>query len=115
MEQSKNVVNTYGVETIIKRIIGKEETYKPFSYQIQSDTDLKLYEIENLQYVKPVLSEVDDYSMAPLDKAKFILIEAVGASGKTELTKYLSYKLRCPVIDLGKTRVVAGNSLTGVI
>lgn len=115
MEQSKNVVNTYGVETIIKRIIGKEETYKPFSYQIQSDTDLKLYEIENLQYVKPVLSEVDDYSMAPLDKAKFILIEAVGASGKTELTKYLSYKLRCPVIDLGKTRVVAGNSLTGLL
>ena len=115
MDQSKSVVNTYGVETIIKRIIGNVEGYMPFSYQYNLDVDFKVYDTENLQFVKPVLSEVNDFSMAPLDEAKFILIEAVGASGKTELTKYLSYKLHCPVIDLGKTRVVAGNSLTGLL
>ena len=115
MEQSKNVVNTYGVETLIKRIIGKSDAYKPFSYRFQLDSDFNVYDTENQQFVKPVLSEVDDYSMAPFTEAKFILIEAVGASGKTELTKYLSYKLQCPVIDLGKTRVVAGNSLTGLL
>lgn len=44
-----------------------------------------------------------------------MLISAVGATGKSELTKKLSYSLKIPVVDLGKTKVVGGNSLTGLI
>lgn len=114
MEQVRSIVNTYGVETIIRRIVG--DTYKPFNFDlVQSELDFRLVGEENPKFVQPVLSEVDDYSMSSLEKARFILIEAVGASGKTELTKYMSAKLCCPIIDLGKTRVVAGNSLTGLL
>lgn len=114
MDTMKNVLNTYGVETILKRIIG--EDYKPFLFDlVQSEPDFRLVNNENPRFVRPVLSEVEDYSMSSLEDARFILIEAVGASGKTELTKYMSAKLSCPIIDLGKTRVVAGNSLTGLL
>ena len=66
--------------------------------------------------MQPILSIVEDCSSTlDLQSAQIILIEAVGASGKTELTRNMSYRLKCPIVDLAETEVVAGNSLTGLL
>lgn len=100
---------TYGVETILNRIqpIG----YIQFDYELRDiQDDFGVNTTLNERFVSPILSVVDEYSNEVLENAHIILVEAVGASGKTELTKFLSYKLKSPVLDLGKTKVVAGNS-----
>lgn len=105
---------TYGIETILNRI--QPTDYIKFNYALREEQeDFGVNNNLNESYISPILSVVDEYSKVSLENANFILIEAVGASGKTELTKFLSYKLQCPVLDLGKTKVVAGNSLTGLL
>ena len=114
MESILNDKQTYGVETILNRII--PEGYIRFGYELRENhDDFMISQKLNDKFVSPILSTVIDYSSTTLSDASVILIEAIGASGKTELTRYLSYKLEAPILDLGKTKVVAGNSLTGLL
>lgn len=104
----------YGLETVLMRI--KPESYVPFEYKMKER--LLYFRVEdnlNPKYIAPVLSVVDEYSPNELKDACIILIEAVGASGKSELTKKMSYWLNCPIVDLGQTKVVGMNSLTGLL
>lgn len=113
MMQTNNII-TYGLKTICDRVLNKD--YIPFTYEFNSSSeDFRIEEIENPRFVQPVFSLVEDYSTASLVDAQIILVEAVGAAGKTELTKNLSFQLKCPIIDLAKTKVVAGNSLSGLL
>lgn len=104
----------YGLETILKRI--KPADYTPFTYKLKvEEFDFRLEKTLNPAFVAPVLTEVRESSTCELSKARIILIEAVGATGKTELTKKMSNWLQSPIFDLGHTKVVAGNSLTGLL
>lgn len=90
---------------------------KPFLYNFKDNTkDIWLNKDKSETYVEPDFSLVTELSNCTnLNEAQIILIVAVGATGKTELTKRLSYDLGFPVVDLGHTKVVASNSLTGLI
>ena len=90
---------------------------KPFLYNFKDDTkDIWLNKDKSETYVEPDFSLMTELSNCTnLNEAQIILIVAVGATGKTELTKRLSYDLGFPVVDLGHTKVVASNSLTGLI
>ena len=104
----------FGLATLLKRV--KSSGYKPFDYQLkEQQSDLLVVGEKNPKFIDPILSVVNDYSLNNIDEAQIILIEAVGAAGKTELTKAMSHSLQCPVFHLGKTNVVAANSLTGLL
>ena len=104
----------YGLETVLKRI--KPVEYVPFSYNLKvEEPDFRLEKKLNPAFVAPVLTKVEENSTSELSEARIILIEAVGATGKTELTKKMSNWLQSPIFDLGLTKVVAGNSLTGLL
>lgn len=107
-------IKTYGLQQIIERLTPKE--YVPFDYKlkVQGD-DFRKVNIDPNKYIRPFLSQVSEYSPADFDSASIILIEAVGASGKSAMSEFLSTTLSCPIIDLGKTKVVASNSLTGLL
>lgn len=88
----------------------------PFEYKLKANSnEFWLCETNNETYVAPEFSIITEISNCNLDEAQIMLISAVGATGKSELTKKLSYSLKIPVVDLGKTKVVGGNSLTGLI
>ena len=113
-EEKNSYIKTYGVKTILDRI--RNDDYLPFKYELKEvSDDFRLVDNENPRFVHPFFSLVEEYSTSQLEDAQIILVEAIGAAGKTELTKYLSYQLQCPVFDLGKTKVVAGNSLSGLL
>jgi hypothetical protein len=111
MEKQKT---TLGLETLITRMM--HDVYKPFNFNLrEQQLDFRIHEQYNPKFVQPILSVVEDFSSADLKSATIILIEAVGASGKSELTRNISYRLHCPIVDLAETEVVAGNSLTGLL
>lgn len=104
----------HGLENVLKRI--KPADYVPFAYGLKTQLeDFRLEKKENPKFVAPDLTEDQENSTSSLDDARIILIEAVGATGKTELTKKMSFWLQSPIFDLGLTKVVAGNSLTGLL
>lgn len=88
-----------------------------FSYTLKSPAkELWLSDDKSDLYVEPEFSFVKEISTCDkLEEAQVILISAVGATGKSELTKALSFDLHIPVVDLGNAKVVASNSLTGLI
>lgn len=90
---------------------------KTFSYNFKGNTkDIWVNKEKSETYVEPDFSLVAEMSNCTnLNEAQLILVVAVGATGKTELTKRLSYDLGFPVVNLGHTKVVASNSLTGLI
>lgn len=90
---------------------------KTFSYNFKGNTkDIWVNKEKSETYVEPDFSLVAEMSNCTnLNEAQIILVVAVGATGKTELTKRLSYDLGFPVVNLGHTKVVASNSLTGLI
>ena len=105
---------THGLANFLQRITPVD--YVPYTYEFkESREDFRVEEERNEDFIPPILSEVSDYSSSTLKESRIILIEAIGATGKTELTKHISNKLKCPIFDLGKTNVVAGNSLTGLL
>lgn len=89
----------------------------PFEYELKSNSqEFNLSDIECNTFVEPEFSLVPEMSNCDdLKEAQIILIVAVGATGKTVLTKKLSYDLKFPIVDLGHTKVIAGNFLTGII
>ncbi|WP_047450129.1 hypothetical protein [Alistipes sp. ZOR0009] len=67
----------------------------------------------NTKYVQPLFSEL--ISNVPQgNQPKVILISAAGATGKSELTNYLSASLKMPIFNLSNHNPVASNSLTGL-
>lgn len=107
-------IQTYGLKTIVDRI--RSNDYIPFEYTLKEEgTDFRIETIENPRFVQPFFSLVEEYSTSDLNSASVILIEAIGAAGKSELTRNLSFQLQCPIFDLGRTKVVAGNSLSGLL
>lgn len=114
MEDQNYKTKDYGLETVLKRI--KPADYTPFLYNLKvTESDFRLEKELNPAFVAPVLTKVQENSTCELSEARIIQIEAVGATGKTELTKKMSNWLQSPIFDLGLTKVVAGNSLTGLL
>lgn len=62
-------------------------------------------------YIEPSFTK-DDFNE---EKPRFLLMSAVGASGKTALAKELSANTGMPVLDLGAHPPVADNTLTGLL
>lgn len=88
-----------------------------FGYNLKNDAkELWLADNKSDSYVEPEFSFVKAISTCDkLEDAQVILVSAVGATGKSELTKALSFDLKMPVVDLGNAKVVASNSLTGLV
>lgn len=100
----------------LSTLISKLKDKSPFKYNFKVNSEeFWLSESSNETYVEPDFSIISEISNCNLEEAQVILISAVGATGKSELTKRLSYSLKIPVVDLGQTKVVGGNSLTGLI
>lgn len=88
-----------------------------FAYGLKKKSkELWVSEGKNPSYVEPEFSFIKEISTCDrIEDSQVILISAVGATGKSELSNTLSFDLKIPVFDLGNARVVASNSLTGVI
>lgn len=110
-----NKDNTLGFATLVKNITSHE--LHPFQYLINDDSGSLRIEANSFKnYVQPVFSIVSHFGEEhSFDEARIILVSAVGATGKTTLAKELSYQLKCPIVDLGCSEVMAGNSLTGIL
>ena len=72
---------------------------------------------ENLdKYIQPLMKAVPtSLGYVPYDQANVILISAPGATGKSAMSSYLSYKLDIPVFDLGKYEAVGANTIVGLL
>ena len=100
----------------LSTLISKLKDKSPFEYKFKANSkEFWICGANNETYVEPEFSTIPEISNCTLDEAQVIFISAVGATGKSELTKKLSYSLKIPVVDLGQTKVVGGNSLTGLI
>lgn len=62
-------------------------------------------------YIEPTFTKQD----FPEERPRFLLITAVGASGKSALATSLSADTGMPVLDLGSHPPVADNTLTGLL
>jgi len=62
-------------------------------------------------YVPPTFTKKDH----PKEQHAILLIEAVGASGKTTTARMLSHDLGLPLLDLAKHEAVGANTLTGLL
>lgn len=62
-------------------------------------------------YIPPTFSKLDFGT----EKPRFLLISAVGASGKSALANKLSEDIGIPILDLGAHPPVADNTLTGLL
>ena len=107
--------NTIGFATLLKNICGNGLSV--FNYPINDGSgSLRIESASFKNYVQPVFSVVSHFGEEhSFDEARVILVSAVGATGKTTLAKELSYHLHCPIVDLGCSEVMAGNSLTGIL
>lgn len=105
--------NTIGLETLEKQI-GRDD-FNKFAYDLCDEEDLTLYTNLREEFVTPVFSVSQTSFGRKWTDTRIILISAVGASGKSWLSERLSYDLKSPVINLGKMKVVASYSLTGVL
>lgn len=84
-------------------------------YEISPDvTDYLYYVNEEPFYVSPTFSDVRTNSAAPTLHPKFILFSAPGATGKSALARYLSYKFNALYWNLAKVKL-GTNSFAGSI
>jgi len=107
MSTQKHIFTLYKLEKLLsKKNIIPPTIEKPTS-------SFFLSEELNPQYVKPNFStNTEEIKEGKLPKV--ILISAAGATGKSELTKYLSAQYNIPIFDLAQHAPVASNSLTGL-
>jgi hypothetical protein len=70
--------------------------------------------IASKKYVKPTFSSLEASGIKKSQPPQIILISAAGATGKSELTKYLSSSFNVPIFDLATHAPVGSNSLTGL-
>lgn len=62
-------------------------------------------------FIEPDFEKID----FPSEKPSIILVQAVGASGKTTTANALSHDLHLPILDLAKHKPVADHTLTGIL
>ena len=87
----------------------------PFNFAISnSSTSFYVENTENKQYVTPIL-KITETNIENGEIPNIICISAAGATGKSELCKYLSVHYSAPIFDLSKHAAVGSNSLTGVL
>ncbi|GET31479.1 hypothetical protein PbJCM13498_03420 [Prolixibacter bellariivorans] len=103
------LVSLFKLEQIVKKNL---ESFDKSSL-VKEIPSFKLCENINPQYVKPDFTELMG-RIKEGNNPKVILISAAGATGKSELTKYLSSSLQMPVFNLSQHKPVASNSLTGL-
>lgn len=104
---------TIGLETF-EQSIGRDN-FAPFDYEFGDGEDFTIAKELREEFVTPVFSVAQTSSNKKWTDTRIVLISAVGASGKSWLAERLSYDLKSPVINLGKMKVVASYSLTGVL
>jgi hypothetical protein len=79
---------------------------------IQSPSDSFFQEANRFpRYIEPGFSKIE-YAR---EKPAFLLVSAVGATGKTTTAHTLSFDIKLPILDLAKHKPVADNTLTGVL
>ncbi|MEI6749678.1 MAG: hypothetical protein WCM93_11005 [Bacteroidota bacterium] len=90
-------------------------SYVPFDKKDikKSIPSFYMNETFNPKYVQPLFSELFS-NVQEGNIPKIILISAAGATGKSELTNYLSASLKMPIFNLSNHSPVASNSLTGL-
>ena len=104
---------TIGLETFEKGI--GRDYFAPFNYEFGSGDDFTIAKNQREEFIAPIFSVAQTSSNKKWINTRIVLISAVGASGKSWLAERLSYDLKSPVINLGKMKVVASYSLTGVL
>lgn len=68
------------------------------------------------KYVQPPMSQIATVQgITPLQEAQVVLISAPGATGKTVMSQYISYKLEIPIFDLGCFDAVGANTISGLL
>lgn len=68
------------------------------------------------RYVQPPMSQIATVQgITPLQDAQVVLISAPGATGKTSMSQYISYKLDIPIFDLGCFDAVGANTIGGLL
>lgn len=84
-------------------------------YNLKNNGSLYVSDKNNPYYIEPYLADqvCDDHHN--LRDVQVILISAPGATGKSEMTKELSFKLHLPVFDLAAHPPVGSNSLLGLL
>jgi len=83
---------------------------KTFEIQTPSES-FNVAERREEPYIEPLFEKV----VFNTEKPAVILISAVGATGKTTLAQVLSHQTGLPLLDLGKHKPVADNTLTGLL
>jgi len=108
----ENKINTISLHKIKERIGSKKDSISIVS----NDNSFYIVQENNEEYyVDPLLSYIDLGINSEYNQTNIILISAPGATGKTEMTKYLSYQLNVPVFDLGKHDAVGSHSFIGML
>ncbi len=92
----------------IKSIVAAQKT----TFEIQTPSEsFNVAEKREKPYIEPLFEKV----VFNTEKPAVILISAVGATGKSALAQVLSHQTRLPLLDLGKHKPVADNTLTGLL
>lgn len=87
----------------------------PFGFSIMDSVQsFYVQQEENKKYVQPIF-KIGETNTPDGDIPNVICISAAGATGKSELSKYLSTHYQSPIFNLSKHDPVASNSLTGVL
>jgi hypothetical protein len=103
LEKGEHLLNYHDLKSIIS---AKKTTFT------MSAPTTSFYVVPNQErpYIEPTFTK-QDFDEAP----RFLLITAVGASGKSALASKLSRDTGLPVLDLGSHPPVADNTLTGLL
>ena len=105
MQQPKDTNLNYN---LLKSIVSSGKT--TFQMQHSSESFL-LPEKPTRPYIEPTLKKIEyDH-----EKPTVVLVSAVGATGKTALTRSLSWQTGLPLLDLAKHKPVGDNTLTGLL
>ena len=104
---------TIGLESFEKSI--GRDSFTPFDYEFGGGDDFIIAKEQREEFIAPVFSVAQTSSNKKWSDTRIVLISAVGASGKSWLAERLSYDLKSPIINLGKMKVVASYSLTGML
>ena len=92
----------------LKSIVGSSKS----TYAMYAPSSSFLIAAQSLRpYIVPTLTK-DSFDA---EQPRFLLISAVGASGKTALAHRLSFDTGLPLLNLGKHPPVADNTLTGIL
>ena len=108
---------TLGLKTFEGKLNRNGQKGFEYKFKIESDSFM-VHHDKNTKYIAPIFSiqhsNVNKEEDC-IEDAQIVLVSAAGATGKSELVRQMSVDMQCPVIDLGKTDVVASNSLTGLL